>query len=178
MTLIPESELRKATIPIFFDMMQCEFYSSRFESESYGDTKRDSSHVKGNFNEFENEMIAKLDILVEGGKGDDDYRNLFHDIMIDHCSQHASMKEMGIKFVKTVTRLMERLLEYRCIITDENKENRMSCTVSLLVSISFLNRVGFNSTFLPNEGLLRRNQPQRNVHSLSEQTLRPAFGMR
>lgn len=24
-TLVPEPELRKATIPIFFDMMQCEF---------------------------------------------------------------------------------------------------------------------------------------------------------
>lgn len=24
-TLVPESELRKATIPIFFDMMQCEY---------------------------------------------------------------------------------------------------------------------------------------------------------
>lgn len=30
MTLIPETDLRKETIPIFFDMMQCEFYSSRF----------------------------------------------------------------------------------------------------------------------------------------------------
>lgn len=29
MTLIPEAELRKATIPIFFDMMQREFYSER-----------------------------------------------------------------------------------------------------------------------------------------------------
>ncbi|CAB4057263.1 DOCK1 [Lepeophtheirus salmonis] len=27
MSLIPESELRKSVIPIFFDMMQCEFYS-------------------------------------------------------------------------------------------------------------------------------------------------------
>ena len=26
MTLVPEIELRKATIPIFFDMMQCEFH--------------------------------------------------------------------------------------------------------------------------------------------------------
>lgn len=43
----------------------------------------------------------------------------------------------GIKFVKTVTRLMERLLEYRFIITDENKENRMSCTVNLLVSMHY-----------------------------------------
>lgn len=29
MTLLPETELRKATIPIFFDMMQCEFHSTR-----------------------------------------------------------------------------------------------------------------------------------------------------
>ena len=63
MALIPESELRKATIPIFFDMMQCEFYSSRIV-EGYGDTKRDPAHIKANFTEYENEMIAKLDILV------------------------------------------------------------------------------------------------------------------
>lgn len=140
MTLIPESELRKATIPIFFDMMQCEFYSSRFEIESYGDTKRDSSHIKGNFCEVENEMIAKLDILVEGGRGDEQFKDLFHDIMIDLCNHHTTMKEDGVKFVKMVTRLMERLLEYRCIITDENKENRMSCTVNLLDFYSEINR--------------------------------------
>lgn len=29
MTLVPEIELRKATIPIFFDMMQCEFHFRR-----------------------------------------------------------------------------------------------------------------------------------------------------
>ena len=29
MTLIPETELRKATITIFFDMMQCDFPSPR-----------------------------------------------------------------------------------------------------------------------------------------------------
>ena len=33
MTLIPETELRKATIPIFFDMMQCEYYSSKHRNE-------------------------------------------------------------------------------------------------------------------------------------------------
>lgn len=51
MTLIPETELRKATIPIFFDMMQCEFYSSRNPGESFSDTKRDSTHIKANFSE-------------------------------------------------------------------------------------------------------------------------------
>ena len=29
---------------------------------------------------------------------------------------------------------MERLLDYRTIMHDENKENRMSCTVNVLVS--------------------------------------------
>lgn len=46
MTLIPEAALRTATIPIFFDMMQCEFYSSRI-TEGYGDTKREPNHMKG-----------------------------------------------------------------------------------------------------------------------------------
>jgi hypothetical protein len=49
MTLLPETELRKATIPIFFDMMQCEFYSPRQAGEAYSDTKRDSSHIKVRF---------------------------------------------------------------------------------------------------------------------------------
>lgn len=133
MTLIPEQELRKLTLPIFFDMMQCEFYSSKFLSESYGDTKRDSSQIKGNFADFENEMIAKLDSLIEGGKGDENYKDLFNYIMTDLCENHTSMKESGLKFVNIITRLMERLLEYRCIINDDNNGNRMSCTVNLLV---------------------------------------------
>lgn len=61
MALIPETELRKAAIPIFFDMMQCEFYSPQ-KFEGYPD-KRDG-HVRTNFNDYENEMIAKLDTLV------------------------------------------------------------------------------------------------------------------
>lgn len=74
MSLIPEIELRKATIPIFFDMMQCEYYTSKYMIESYGDTKRNNLHYKGNFNEFENVMIEKLDLMVEGGKGDQEYK--------------------------------------------------------------------------------------------------------
>jgi len=54
MTLIPETELRKATIPIFFDMMQCEFYSSRVSSESFGDTKRNTANIKAHFSEVWN----------------------------------------------------------------------------------------------------------------------------
>ncbi|CAG2058639.1 unnamed protein product, partial [Timema podura] len=83
----------RATIPIFFDMMQCEFYSSRLSGEGFGDTKRDTTHIKAHFAEFENEMIAKLDILVEGGRGDEHYKDLFWEIMMNLCEKHSTMRE-------------------------------------------------------------------------------------
>lgn len=95
MSFIPERELQKATIPIFFDMMQCEYYTSKFINESYGDTKRNTAHIKGNFNDFEKEIIEKLDILVEGGRGDEDYKILFHDIMMEKCEEHATLSVEG-----------------------------------------------------------------------------------
>ncbi|XP_038599409.1 dedicator of cytokinesis protein 1 isoform X1 [Tachyglossus aculeatus] len=114
MTLIPETELRKATLPIFFDMMQCEFHSTR------------------SFQMFENEIITKLDHEVEGGRGDEQYKVLFDKILLEHCRKHKYLAKTGETFVKLVVRLMERLLDYRTIMHDENKENQMSCTVNVL----------------------------------------------
>ncbi|XP_014385634.1 PREDICTED: dedicator of cytokinesis protein 1 [Myotis brandtii] len=114
MTLIPETELRKATIPIFFDMMQCEFHSTR------------------TFQMFENEIITKLDHEVEGGRGDEQYKVLFDKILLEHCRKHKYLAKTGETFVRLVVRLMERLLDYRTIMHDESKENRMSCTVNVL----------------------------------------------
>jgi dedicator of cytokinesis protein 1 len=75
MALIPDSELRKdAAMPIFFDMMQTEFYSSKFV-EGFSD-KRHPGNTKASFNEFENEMIAKLDILVSRHFLSNQYRDL------------------------------------------------------------------------------------------------------
>uniref|UniRef100_A0A671KFV4 Dedicator of cytokinesis protein 2-like n=1 Tax=Sinocyclocheilus anshuiensis TaxID=1608454 RepID=A0A671KFV4_9TELE len=70
MTLIPEEELRRATIPIFFDMMQCE------ENHS------------GHFRKFENEIILKLDHEVEGGGGDERYMELLQS-MYEHTHTHT-----------------------------------------------------------------------------------------
>ncbi|XP_078717845.1 dedicator of cytokinesis protein 1-like isoform X3 [Lampetra fluviatilis] len=114
MTLIPETELRKATIPIFFDMMQCEY------------------HFNGSFKKFENEIITKLDHEVEGGKGDEQYKVLFEKILLDSCRRHKYLAKPGESFVIVVKRLLERLLDYRMIMHDENMDNRMSCTVNLL----------------------------------------------
>lgn len=59
-TLVPEIELRKATLHIFFDMMECE------------------QRARGNFRQVECELIDKLDILISENKGDDEYRRLFN----------------------------------------------------------------------------------------------------
>uniref|UniRef100_A0A8C8S564 Dedicator of cytokinesis 2 n=1 Tax=Pelusios castaneus TaxID=367368 RepID=A0A8C8S564_9SAUR len=115
MTLIPEVELRKATIPIFFDMMLCEY------------------HKTGEFKKFENEIILKLDHEVEGGRGDEQYMQLFESILMECSSQHPDISKTVENFVNLVKGLLEKLLDYRAVMSDESKDNRMSCTVNLLV---------------------------------------------
>uniref|UniRef100_A0A8D2NUU0 Dedicator of cytokinesis 5 n=1 Tax=Zosterops lateralis melanops TaxID=1220523 RepID=A0A8D2NUU0_ZOSLA len=115
-TLVPEPELRKATIPIFFDMMQCEFNLSG----------------NGNFHKFENELITKLDQEVEGGRGDEQYKLLLEKLLLEHCRKHKYLAAPGEVFALLVSSLLENLLDYRTIMHDESKENRMSCTVNVL----------------------------------------------
>ncbi|XP_013788618.2 LOW QUALITY PROTEIN: dedicator of cytokinesis protein 3-like [Limulus polyphemus] len=101
-TLVPEMELRKATLPIFFDMMECE------------------QKTRGNFKQVESELIDKLDILVSENKGDDEYRQLFN--TMEHLSavllekvrsNDPVWRKNGIAFINSITRLLERLLDYR-----------------------------------------------------------------
>uniref|UniRef100_A0A9J8CYT0 Dedicator of cytokinesis 2 n=1 Tax=Cyprinus carpio carpio TaxID=630221 RepID=A0A9J8CYT0_CYPCA len=116
MTLIPEEELRRATIPIFFDMMQCEHNHS------------------GNFRKFENEIILKLDHEVEGGGGDERYMELLQSILLECAQGRPPLLTEVQHFVTLVTGLLERLLDYRTVMSDDSRNNRMSCTVNLLVS--------------------------------------------
>uniref|UniRef100_A0A670JNC5 Dedicator of cytokinesis 5 n=1 Tax=Podarcis muralis TaxID=64176 RepID=A0A670JNC5_PODMU len=115
-TLTPEPELRKATIPIFFDMMQCEFNFSGSR----------------NFHMFENELITKLDQEVEGGRGDEQYKILLEKLLLEHCRKHKYLSSSGEVFALLVSSLLENLLDYRAIMHDGSKENRMSCTVNVL----------------------------------------------
>ncbi|KFQ29071.1 Dedicator of cytokinesis protein 2, partial [Mesitornis unicolor] len=114
MTLIPEVELRKATIPIFFDMMLCEYQRT------------------GEFKKFENEIILKLDHEVEGGRGDEQYMQLFESILTECACQYPGIFSLVENFVSLVKGLLEKLLDYRTVMNDESKDNRMSCTVNLL----------------------------------------------
>nr|XP_022902417.1 dedicator of cytokinesis protein 3 isoform X2 [Onthophagus taurus] len=115
-TLVPELELRKATLHIFFDMMECE------------------QQARGNFRQVESELIDKLDILISENKGDDEYRRLFNTMLLDRVqAEDPAWKDSGAAFISSVTRLLERLLDYRSVIQgDENRDKRMSCTFNLL----------------------------------------------
>jgi len=59
-TLVPKKELRKATLPIFYDMIDAEFKSD------------------GSFKQVESKLIDKLDILVSENRGDDEFKQLFN----------------------------------------------------------------------------------------------------
>uniref|UniRef100_A0AAQ5XYY8 Dedicator of cytokinesis 2 n=1 Tax=Amphiprion ocellaris TaxID=80972 RepID=A0AAQ5XYY8_AMPOC len=124
MTLIPEEELRRATIPIFFDMITCE-------------------HAQfGNFHKFENEIILKLDHEVEGGGGDERY------ILLDCAAQKPTLKPQVQHFVSLVKGLLIRLLDYRTVMSDDSRNNRMSCTVNLLNFYKDINREGMYIRYL------------------------------
>uniref|UniRef100_A0A8D0D8M7 Dedicator of cytokinesis 5 n=1 Tax=Sander lucioperca TaxID=283035 RepID=A0A8D0D8M7_SANLU len=115
-TLVPEPELRKATLPIFFDMMQCE------HNFSPGRT----------FEMFENELITKLDQEVEGGRGDEQYKVLLEKTLLEHCRRHRFLSQSGEELALLLSSLLENLLAYRTITHDESPEHRMSCTVNVL----------------------------------------------
>ncbi|NP_001103482.1 dedicator of cytokinesis protein 5 [Danio rerio] len=115
-TLVPEPELRKATIPIFFDMMQCEHHFT-------------TNHT---FQKFENELITKLDQEVEGGRGDEQYKILLEKTLLEHCRRHRYLSQPGEALALLLSSLLENLLAYRTFTHDESPELRMSCTVNLL----------------------------------------------
>ncbi|XP_029018297.1 dedicator of cytokinesis protein 5 isoform X1 [Betta splendens] len=115
-TLVPQPELRKATIPIFFDMMQCE------HNFSPGRT----------FEKFENELIKKLDQAVEGGQGDEQYKVLLEKTLLDHCRRHRYLSQPVEELALLLSSLLENLLAYRTITHDESLVHRMSCTVNVL----------------------------------------------
>uniref|UniRef100_A0A8C7FEM6 Dedicator of cytokinesis 3 n=1 Tax=Oncorhynchus kisutch TaxID=8019 RepID=A0A8C7FEM6_ONCKI len=113
-TLVPQGEVRNIMIPIFHDMMDWE------------------QRKNGNFKQVEAELIDKLDSLVSEGKGDENYRELFSLLLLEKIEQET-WRETGISFVTSVTRLMERLLDYRdCMKGDETENKKIGCTVNLL----------------------------------------------
>ncbi|KAI1882231.1 hypothetical protein AGOR_G00248560 [Albula goreensis] len=122
-TLVPQPDLRNVMIPIFHDMMDWEQRRS------------------GNFKQVEAKLIDKLDSLMSEGRGDETYRELFNSIIplfgpypsLLKKIERETWRESGISLIATVTRLMERLLDYRdCMKVGEVDGKKIGCTVSLL----------------------------------------------
>uniref|UniRef100_A0A8C0J3D7 Dedicator of cytokinesis protein 4 n=1 Tax=Chelonoidis abingdonii TaxID=106734 RepID=A0A8C0J3D7_CHEAB len=122
-TLIPQPDLRNVMIPIFHDIMDWEQRRS------------------GNFKQVEAKLIDKLDSLMSEGKGDETYRELFNSIIplfgpypsLLKKIERETWRESGVSLIATVTRLMERLLDYRdCMKIGEVDGKKIGCTVSLL----------------------------------------------
>ncbi|KAJ8411271.1 hypothetical protein AAFF_G00172770 [Aldrovandia affinis] len=113
-TLVPQPDLRHVMIPIFHDMMDWEQRRS------------------GNFKQVEAKLIDKLDSLMSEGRGDETYRELFNSILLKKI-ERETWRESGFSLIATVTRLMERLLDYRdCMKVGEVDGKKIGCTVSLL----------------------------------------------
>ncbi|XP_060241320.1 dedicator of cytokinesis protein 3 isoform X3 [Meriones unguiculatus] len=113
-TLVPQPEVRNIMIPIFHDMMDWE------------------QRKNGNFKQVEAELIDKLDSMVSEGKGDESYRELFGLLLLEKVEQET-WRETGLSFVTSVTRLMERLLDYRdCMKGEETENKKIGCTVNLM----------------------------------------------
>lgn len=77
---------------------------------------------------------------MEGGRGDEQFRLLWSQVMRPSVENHSTMREQGLRFVDTIAKLMEHLLQYRDIIHAESQEHRMLCTVNLLEFYSEINR--------------------------------------
>uniref|UniRef100_A0A8C6V3A0 Dedicator of cytokinesis 2 n=1 Tax=Neogobius melanostomus TaxID=47308 RepID=A0A8C6V3A0_9GOBI len=126
MTLIPEEDLRKvcflfnAFIPIFL----C------------------------------NEIIQKLDHEVEGGGGDEFKAPLqtiklhFCVSLLDCVAEKPTLRPQVQHFVALVKGLLIRLLDYRTVMSDDSRNNRMSCTVNLLNFYKDINREGMYIRYL------------------------------
>ncbi|XP_052285547.1 dedicator of cytokinesis protein 3-like isoform X2 [Dreissena polymorpha] len=116
LTLVPAVEVRKATLPIIFDMMACE------------------QKVHGHFNIVASSLIERLDfLLTQEHMGDDQYMELFHKMLMERVRSEPDLKETGEHFVTSVTHLLEKLLDYRQVVDgDENKDKRMHCTFNIL----------------------------------------------
>ena len=109
LSLIPVEDLRVAIIPLFYDMLQCEYRTPRSVHATEPQpmamatvTRRDlheHRRIHGTVAEFETTMVKSLDVYIEGGRGDADYVRLFEQLMQERCHQNVQLKDEGFRLV-------------------------------------------------------------------------------
>ena len=109
--LIPIPQIHETIIPIFFDMINCE-YVSKAKSGIYLEFEK---------YEVPHQLITTLDIEVGMGKGDAQFRDAFFKIFIEKFNAHTHFKK-NVAFVQKIVDLFDLLAEFRDIALDSCDE--------------------------------------------------------
>ncbi|KAH0616601.1 hypothetical protein JD844_027836 [Phrynosoma platyrhinos] len=150
-TLIPQPDLRNVMIPIFHDMMDWEQRrSGNFKqveaklidkldslmSEGKGDeTYRELFNSMSCGNPIDIHTHAKQNLVEREWNEGDFFKDSFYfsPAILLKKIERETWRESGVSLIATVTRLMERLLDYRdCMKMGEVDGKKIGCTVSLL----------------------------------------------
>lgn len=116
-SLLPDTQIRKAIVEIFFDMMVCEAESS------------------SSFDQMENIFFQKLDELISDGWGDMEFKELFEVALMGRCQTHNNpfIKMQGPRFLSGIGRLIYLLVNLREVPdVEEHRAERASCLYDML----------------------------------------------
>ncbi|XP_062507511.1 dedicator of cytokinesis protein 1-like isoform X2 [Corticium candelabrum] len=119
MALIDHDEIRRNTIPVFMNMMDCELQST------------------GDFRRVESELIDKLDTYVSGGgRGDDRFKDNLFKILSVETNRYPELQKAGVsQFIESITQLLSRLLDFRNVPEGEENRNQRMSTISNLLHL-------------------------------------------
>ncbi|KAI6650438.1 Dedicator of cytokinesis protein 3 isoform X2 [Oopsacas minuta] len=116
-SLVKEINLRKMIIPVFYNIMKTMYNAT--------DTLQT----------VEEEIMDRLDELVSEGRGDEEYTNVFNETLSELCNleDDNDFSANSLSLVNKVTKLLERLVDFRNIQPgDEHRNQKLSCIVNLM----------------------------------------------
>ncbi|KAJ2940132.1 hypothetical protein O0L34_g14170 [Tuta absoluta] len=120
-SFLREEEVRNTTIPLFFDMMQAEFNSTSVDGG------------EGSLKDLESELIDKIDVLVEGGAGDLQWRARFVSLCGALCNASSPpFRPCALALVAAAARQLDTLLQYRTAALRSATPHRMHLTNRVL----------------------------------------------
>lgn len=127
--LIPIPEIHNTMIPLFFDMINCEYYS------------KGKSGVYLEFDKYSvpHQLITTLDIQVGLGKGDIQFKQAFNRIFMEKFNAHTHFKK-NMSFVRKVVDLFDLLAEFRDIKMDSSDELKTFYLNEILIFYNTMER--------------------------------------
>lgn len=152
--LIPIPEIHNAIIPLFYDMINCE-YVSKAKNGIYLDfEKYDVPH----------EIVTTLDIEVGMGKGNTQFRDAFYKLFMEKFNSHVHFKayiQNNSSFVQKIVDLFNLLAEFREIEMDSCDELKTFYLNEILV---FYNKMERYDIYVKYVKILRNiHQTSRNL---------------